>query len=99
MGLINRLITMLAEAPRAASAKRDHAITRSGMWVTSARPPVNSGVTRRRAIAYRRVSPIQAESRPADPPRRATRQSVKRLADRSPVIPRVNHAIRVSHLN
>ena len=32
MGVINCLITMLAGAPRAASAKRDHAITRSDMW-------------------------------------------------------------------
>jgi hypothetical protein len=40
MGVINCLITMLAGAPRAASAKRDHAIRHVG--VTSARPPINS---------------------------------------------------------
>jgi hypothetical protein len=43
MGVIKCLITMLIGAPRAASAKRDHAITRVG--VTSARPPLDSGVT------------------------------------------------------
>jgi hypothetical protein len=32
MGVIECLITMLARAPRAASAKPDHAITRSDMW-------------------------------------------------------------------
>jgi hypothetical protein len=32
MGVINCLITMLAGGLRAASAKRDHAIMRSGMW-------------------------------------------------------------------
>jgi len=72
---------MLAGAPRAASSKRDHAITRSrdhASGITSARPPINSGVTWRRAIAYRRVNPVPASLGGADPPRRAMCQSVKR---------------------
>ena len=67
---------MLAGAPRAASAKRDHAITRSPEKLGVA--AAQRGVTWRRAIA----TVASVRSRPslggADPPRRAMRQSATR---------------------